>query len=148
MQILVPELSSMKIKNTIETSHAFLILLKRSVNNLKTRTYIQGKMMLALSTLCVFTPPPRKSFKMRVIKVQFSTLYYSKTTKHHQYLGGPPRHQPVYCSKKPKKCNSKQFCLKDILMKCFITQNGHQDSYEVNNNDNNFYCIILSILDH
>ena len=31
---------SMKIKNTIETSHAFLILLKRSVNNLKTRTYI------------------------------------------------------------------------------------------------------------
>ena len=94
---------SMKIKNTIETSHAFLILLKRSVNNLKTRTYIQGKMMLALSTLCVFTPPPRKSFKMWVIKVQFSTLYYSKTTKHHQYLGGPPRHQPVYCSKKPKK---------------------------------------------
>ena len=60
---------SMKIKNTIETSHAFLILLKRSVNNLKTRMdLLHLRKNDACFTLC-FHAAARKSFKMWVIKV-------------------------------------------------------------------------------
>ena len=68
-RFLVLNRSSMKIKKTVETSHAFLILLKRSVNNLKTRMdLLHLRKNDACFTLC-FHAAARKSFKMWVIKV-------------------------------------------------------------------------------